>query len=347
MSIGNALQNFRAELVKVDASERDSSTTSMRLRKLNLPYHPSMSVLNLLLLELAVFTILACYQWAEFHFWHKSNSYFIEFWIENLIVFVVMYIMSRGSHAFASLKNLFRDLWPLLGCHLILTLDYCMDFKTFTKKSSGTEYYQLTQVLIVPVMLAVIHGYSSTKIPLKVNYVICLILSWKLSILYHDIEFRLSFTSSLMALLIALVHGFYIFILKERLNSYSVWQIAFALTSSIVMALPIFILLQKSSSTVSDIDFSIKKLFNTAFMALLKMAGLSTTLVLLKQSHPLMAILTTRCVSIPDNFIQALIYKLDCVLSASKVCILTGLEYVVLHIHYIFCQEPSLSSNSH
>jgi hypothetical protein len=344
MSIGNALQNFRAELVKVDVSEREeSSTTNMRLRKLNLHHYPSMPVLRLLLLEFGTFAILACYRWAEFHFWHKSNSYFIEFWFENLFVFSGIYLLSRNSSAISGLKTLYRDLWPLLGCHLVLTINYCMDFKTFTRKSSGTEYYQFNQILIVPVVLGVIHGYCNSNIPLKVNYVVCLLLSWKLSILYHDIEFRLSFTSSLMALLIALIHGFFIIMLKERLNSYSVWQIAFALTSSIIVVLPIFILLQHSSNTISGVNFNMQKFLNTAFMALLKMAGLSTTLILLKQNHPLMAILTTRCVSIPDNFVQALIYKLDCVLSASKVCILTGLEYVVLHIHYIFCQEPCLN----
>ena len=342
MSISNALHNFRDELIKIEESEKENTSVMVRLRKLNLSFLPTLSWKLLFPLELLTFLSLTIYCWAEVHFWKRNSSYFMEFWLMHLFIFFGVFIILRGSSSSPSLRSLLKEFWPLLLCHVVLTIDYCLDFDTFTKKSAGTEYYQFTQVLLVPVLFIILNEICGSKLPSKVIYLSLAILIWQMSILFSDMEFHLSFNTSLFSLVIASVYGFYLVLLRDKLSVYSVLEVIFVLSLSIVLVLPVFILFYHSSTQNKPNDgFTIYKIMNIILMAILKVLSWGLSLVTLKRIHPLLALLTFRLVSIPDHFIQALVYKLDCVLSGSKVCIIAAIQFIVVHVIYLFSSEDT------
>lgn len=339
MSITNALNNFRDELIKIEESEKENTSLMMRLRKLNLQFFPTLSWKLFFPLELLTFLSMTIYCWAEVHFWKRNSSFFIEFWLVHLFICFVVFAVLRGSSS-PSLRPLLKEFWPLLFCHVVLTIDSCLDFDTFTRKSAGTEYYQFTQVLLVPVLFIILKEICSSKLPSKVIYLSLAVLIWQMSILFSDMEFHLNFNTSLFSLVIASVYGFYIVLLREKLSVYPVLEVIYVLSLSIVLVLPVFILFHHSSTqSKSNTEFTISKIMNIILMAILKVLSWGLSLITLKRIHPLLALLTFRLVSIPDHFIQALVYKLDCVLSGSKVCIIAAIQFILVHIIYFFSSE--------
>ena len=347
MSLSSALHNFKDELIKIDDTEREVSSITMRIRKLNVPFYPTLIPLKgFISLELLAFILLTVYRWAEVHFWKKADSYLFEFWLQHAIIAVGFYVFSKSklsSTSFSNLKSLLKDTWPLLFCHVIIVIDYCVDFKTFTRKSAGTEYYQCTQVLLLPVLLIVIHELTSSEIPSKGTCIVIGLCVWQFSILFQDMEFKLSFIAMVLSLFMAILQSVYLLLLKEKLSSLPVLELIYLLSLSVALILPIFILLNDSTTIrLSSDGFNLHMMIHTVFMALLKVVSSSMVLILLKNGHPLLVLLTVRTVSIPDHFVQALIYKLDCVLSGSKVCILAGIECLILHVYHLLCAEPQL-----
>ena len=336
MSLSSALHNFQEKLLKIDDSERETSSITMRLRKLNISIFPT-STQGFILLELLAFILLTFSRWAEVHFWKKADTFLLEVWLQHALIALGVFLLSKknSSSSFSNLQLSLRDTLPLLFCHLFIAIDYCIDFKTFTKKSAGTEYYQFTQVLTVPLLLVVIYELTSSKISSKG---ICIVIGWcvwQLSILFQDMEFKLSFAAMVFSLIAAVIQGLYLLLLKEKLSSLPVMEMIYLLSISMVLILPIFILLGPTTGGSLLNGLNLQMILHTVFMALLKVSSLSVVLVLLKSGHPLFVLLTIRTVSIPDHFIQALVYKLDCVLAASKVCILAGFECFILHAYHL------------
>ena len=346
MSLSSALHNFQDKLVKIDDSERDLSSIKMRLKKLNISFFPtSIPLKGFILLELLAFILLTVYRWAEVHFWKKADTFLLEVWLQHAIIALGVFVLSKrsSSSSFSNLRLSLRDALPLLFCHVFIVIDYCIDFKTFTRKSAGTEYYQFTQVLVVPLFLVIIHELTSSKISSKGICMIVGLCVWQLSILFQDIEFKLSFSAMVFSLIAAVIQGLYLLLLKEKLSSLPVMELIYLLSVPVVLILPVFILMGHSTTDSLSLNgLNLQMVMHTLFMALLKVTSSSVVFVLLKSGHPLLILLTIRTVSIPDHFIQALVYKLDCVLAASKVCILAGIKCFILHAYHLFGKSDEI-----
>lgn len=300
---------------------------------------PQVPIKQLLLWQLLTFISITLYRWVQVHSLKKSSSYYIDIWIENIAVVCFLYLflqryLFQKHHA----GKMFYYLKFTIALHIILTVIESVDFLAFTRKSSGTEFYQFTLALSPLILLVLLHKFYIFEISVYFNYAIGLLTCWKLMILFQDIEFNLSFSTSAFGLFVAICYGLYWLMLCEKIKGASTLEIVFMMSVSRVMMLPLLVVThyyQPSSKNLVS-GLTIAGLSKILLMAILKIASFSSTLILLKKSDPITAVLTVNLAYIPDNFIQALIYKLDCTLSATKVNIIITVEFFIGTIKNVF-----------
>jgi len=286
------------------------------------------------LLEFLTYVSIVLYRWMHVHFMKKSatsgGAYFIYLWIENLVIIGVAQFLFKlfklPRHSF--MKN-FSSLYPLFTLNVLVVVVQSYDFVSFTRKSGGTEFYQFTLVLVVPALLAVLHTVTTYKSPWLVSSMVGICTLLKMSFLLQDREFNMSLGTLVGSIVFALLYASYLIGLKTDLQKYTALELIYSFAVMGVILLPVLVI-QRGEITRGGISF--KLVIASAMTGSVKLSMLYFIFVLLKHTDPMKTLVVLNAAFVPDHFVQALVYKLDCHISASKVCVLVLVDFIMGHV---------------
>lgn len=324
-------QILHQEIIQTNSFTTSLATTMdfiHKKRKIKFNAESRLSLLVTVLLELLTFISIILYRWIHIHFFKKSDSYLLSLWIENFITFCFAKFLFKMFNLprFTFIKNV-SSLSPLLLLNGVIILIHGYDFVVFTRKSGGSEFFQFSIVLYLPLLLTVMRAICTFQIPPYFYNIITLFTILKITFLFQDPEFSLSFSLCLGSIIYATTYALYTVSLKADLQKFTALEIIYALSIASILILPIFIIHRQEMS--SGITF--KLIMASVLSSLFKLGSCYFTLVLLKQTDPIKTLVTINAAYIPDHFLQALIYKLDCNVSTCKVAFFIVLDFLVGH----------------
>lgn len=280
-----------------------------------------------LLLELLTFISIVLYRWIHVHFMKKSQTFFVYVWMENLIIVgiaqLLFKIFNLPKHTF--MKS-FQYLCPLLVLNGIVVVIQGYDFLYFTRKSGGSEFYQFSFVLSIPVVLAIMNVICTFNSPWHISSIVGICTIMKVTFLLQDREFVLSFGLCVGTIVFEVIHVCYLICLKADLQKYTALELIYSLSWMTLLLLPPFIIEQGG---ISGTNF--KLVMVSVLSGTLKLCTLYFMFVLLKHTDPVKTLVIVNAAFIPDHFMQALVYKLDCHISTCKICFLMIVDFFVGH----------------
>lgn len=281
-----------------------------------------------LLLEALTFLSVVLYRWVHIHFYKKSESYFLYLWLENLTVLGICQLLFKMFNLpkYTFSKN-FKFLYPIYILNGISIVIQGYDFVQFTRKSGGTEFYQFSLVLFIPALMAIMNVISTFKLPWHVSSIIGICTILKMAFLLQDHDFLVSFTVCMGSTMYALTFMSFLVCLKGDLQKYTALELIYSLATMALLIFPFFIIQRGELS--NGIGF--KLLMASVLSGCLKLCSVYFTFVLLKHTDPMKTLVILNAAFIPDHFIQALLYKMDCHISTSKVCFFLVVDFVMGH----------------
>lgn len=292
---------------------------------------------RLLILQLFAIVFAILYRWMHVHFLKKSGTYFTYIWLENVLVVAILHLVMKThpSSLPIGVKGTIRQLksiWPLLFLYSIQVVVGGYDYILFTRKAGGTEFYQFCLVLGIPVLMAVMYSFRNIETPSYVYYVLIVLSGWKVMMLLQDPEFILPFTTSGWCLMFTFLYCCYLVMLNTYPQNPPL-EVIYYLCLSMVFFLPVFIIANKEivvGDSVVDISKCVEGILKGFMFASLKLCSMFSMLLVLKKSDPLTCLIIVNFAFIPDHFMQALVYKLDCTLATSKICVLMAIDFIVV-----------------
>ena len=111
------------------------------------------------------------------------------------------------------------------------------DVISFTRKSSGTEFYQTNLILVVPVIWAIRDCNNSSK--LCYGLAICFV--WKMLFLFKDQEFIVSFGLSCKCFIYTTAYCYFLIYVKFDLEKKTVADMIYNLSEATIFILPFII----------------------------------------------------------------------------------------------------------
>ena len=324
-------QILHQEIIVTNGSPTTLSSTMdfiRKKRKIKFNTDSRLSLSVTVLLELLTFISIILYRWMHVHFMKKSDTYLICMWVESLVTIGLAQCLFRifNLPKYTFMKNV-SSLYPLFTLNGIIVVVHGYDFAQFTRKSGGSEFYQFSMVLFVPILLAVMYAVCTFKFPQYISNIISTCAILKITFLLQDPEFSLSLKLCIGGIIYSIIYSCYIICLKADLQKYTALELIYSLSVMSLLVLPVFIIERGEFSG----SLSFKTIMVSVLSGSFKLGSLYFTFVLLKHTDPLKTLVTINSVYVPDHIMQALVYKLDCNISTCKVCFFILLDFIMGH----------------
>ena len=282
-------------------------------------YSTKVSIITVLLLTILA-TIIQ--RWLDIHFLRKIKSTFVSIWLQYVVIAGMMKIYQKRLRfnlhaAFSS-----RIITKVLYASVVILMSF--DVISFTRKSSGTEFYQTNLILVVPVIWAIHDCNNSSKV-LFYGLGICFI--WKMLFLFKDQEFIVSFGLSCKCFIYTTAYCYFLIYVKFDLEKTTVADMIYNISEAMIFILPFFIWI---NGEIHQMESSL--IFPSLLLAAAKFFSIICSFLLIKNTNVLTYLLAVNVAFIPEHLIQALVYKLDCTVSASIVSVFVVLDFILLLI---------------
>ena len=287
-----------------------------------LGYYPNATKVSIIILLLLTILATIIQRWLDIHYLRKSKSAFVSIWLQYVVIAGMMKIYQKRLRFNLHTGFSSRIITMVLYASVVILMS--CDITSFTRKSSGTEFYQTNLILVVPVIWAIHDSNNSSKVLFYSNG-ICTV--WKMLFLFKDQEFNVSFGLSCKCFIYTTAYCYFLIYIKFDLEKTGLADMIYNLSEAMIFILPFIILI---NGEIQQMESSL--IFPSFLLAATKLFSIICSFLLIKNTDVLTYLLTVNVAFIPEYLIQALVYKLDCTASASKVSVFVVLDFILLLI---------------
>jgi len=172
------------------------------------------------------------------------------------------------------------------------------------------------------------HWNRNLDIPLYFYYVLGIFSIWKMLFLFKDFEFNITFILSCKCFIFVGLHCFYLVFIKKELHKTSAIETIYNLSVFMMLVLPLLIIVDQEFQFIWIANIP-RILATSMVLAVMKFLSLCCAFWLIKQTDPLTFVLTHNVGFIAEHIVQALVYKFDCTVSATKICFLIAFDFLI------------------